>query len=124
MSKGCFERTKPHARNSFDPEEAEFMLYAYYKQATEGDALAPGRKQPEILNFIDQAKWEAWKSLDGTSRQEAYETYCQSLNEILEKTSESPDEARFFDYFQYSRTCMAWKRAPLEEAEDADCVPA
>ena len=40
-------------------------VYAYYKQATEGDISG---KRPSALRFRDRVKFDAWSSISGMSR--------------------------------------------------------
>jgi len=50
----------------------KLRLYAFYKQATEGDVDGP---KPGFFDFVGSAKYEAWEKLRGTSRDEAMEKY-------------------------------------------------
>ncbi len=49
-------------------------LYAYYKQATEGDASG---ERPGGFDFVRRAKWDAWSEVKGTSKQDAMKTYVE-----------------------------------------------
>ncbi len=49
-------------------------LYAYYKQATEGDASG---ERPGGFDFVRRAKWDAWSEVKGTSKTEAMKTYIE-----------------------------------------------
>ena len=49
-------------------------LYAYYKQATEGDASG---ERPGGLDFVRQAKFDAWSKVKGTSQPQAMENYVK-----------------------------------------------
>lgn len=49
-------------------------LYAYYKQATEGDARGD---RPGGFDFVRQAKFDAWSEIKGTSPQEAMKKYIE-----------------------------------------------
>lgn len=46
--------------------------YSYYKQATIGDVEG---SQPYAIQFEARAKWDAWNSLKGMSKQEAQQKY-------------------------------------------------
>ncbi|HET9698145.1 MAG TPA: acyl-CoA-binding protein [Terriglobales bacterium] len=47
-------------------------LYAYYKQATEGDASG---ERPEGFDFVRRAKFDAWSEIKGTPKDEAMKKY-------------------------------------------------
>jgi diazepam-binding inhibitor (GABA receptor modulating acyl-CoA-binding protein) len=64
----------PKSVNVSDLQRLEF--YKYYKQATEGDNNEPA---PSMLQFRDNAKWRAWNSLKGSSRQDAMKNYVKLL---------------------------------------------
>jgi acyl-CoA-binding protein len=49
-------------------------LYAYFKQATSGDATGD---RPGGLDFVRQAKFDAWSKIKGTSQQEAMKHYIE-----------------------------------------------
>ncbi|KAH8797286.1 hypothetical protein DL96DRAFT_1825290 [Flagelloscypha sp. PMI_526] len=94
MAKEKFERFKPRFFEAEDflfsraPEEDNIMLYAYFKQATQGDAMLIQHQ----TEFIDQVKWDAWKSLEGTSEEEAFECYCKKVVEMLKDIGEDAKE--------------------------------
>ncbi len=47
-------------------------LYAYFKQATEGDASG---ERPGGFDFVRRAKFDAWNEIKGTSKDEAMKKY-------------------------------------------------
>ena len=49
-------------------------VYAYYKQATEGDISG---KRPSALRFRDRVKFDAWSSISGMSKKEAEAAYIE-----------------------------------------------
>lgn len=53
------------------------QLYGLYKQATEGDV---NTERPGGFDFKNIAKWDAWKSLQGTSQEDARAQYVQLVN--------------------------------------------
>ncbi|MBF9253982.1 acyl-CoA-binding protein [Pontibacter sp. 172403-2] len=55
------------------------QLYALYKQATEGDIQTA---RPGGFDFKNIAKWDAWKSMEGKSREEAQDAYVQLVNQL------------------------------------------
>ena len=44
------------------PDDRKLLVYALYKQATEGDV---NTKRPGMLDFKGKAKWDAWKKQEG-----------------------------------------------------------
>lgn len=54
-------------------------LYATYKQATEGDNE---RDKPGFSDLVARAKWDAWKKLEGTGRDEAMQQYIDLVTEL------------------------------------------
>ncbi|KAM3727500.1 Acyl-CoA-binding protein [Dirofilaria immitis] len=66
--------------------DEKLMFYSFYKQATEGkNQKAP----PGFLNFVEKAKWEAWKKLDEMSSDEAKKMYINLVKQIIDKISET-----------------------------------
>ncbi|KAI0701892.1 acyl-CoA-binding protein [Cerioporus squamosus] len=63
-------------------QEEQLFFYKYYKQATVGDV---NTSRPGMLDFVGKAKWDAWKSVEGTSTEEAYQKYVEKLIEILKR---------------------------------------
>lgn len=63
-------RNGPPNPNATNDEKLKF--YSYYKQATEGDISTP---QPWAVQFEARAKWDAWNSLKGISKEEAMQKY-------------------------------------------------
>lgn len=59
-----------------DLQKLEF--YKYYKQATEGDNNEP---TPSVFNIREKAKWSAWNSLKGTSKEEAMKQYVKLVTQ-------------------------------------------
>lgn len=50
------------------------QIYAFYKQATEGDA---GSIAPDSVDFVETAKHEAWRKLAGLSAEAAMQAYIE-----------------------------------------------
>ncbi|KAF9560514.1 acyl-CoA-binding protein [Agrocybe pediades] len=61
-------------------QEDQLFFYARYKQATIGDV---NTTRPGMLDFTGKAKWDAWASVKGTSKEDAYKQYVERLIEIL-----------------------------------------
>eukprot|EP01060_Flectonema_neradi_P029145 TRINITY_DN395_c2_g1_i2.p1 TRINITY_DN395_c2_g1~~TRINITY_DN395_c2_g1_i2.p1 ORF type:complete len:448 (+),score=105.44 TRINITY_DN395_c2_g1_i2:65-1345(+) len=56
--------------------ETKLQIYALYKQTTEGDNT---RKQPGMFDFEGKAKWAAWNTVKGTSKEEASSKYVELI---------------------------------------------
>ncbi len=65
------------------PEKPDNMtllrLYALYKQGAEGDATG---ERPGFGQMVDRAKWDAWNSLHGTSKEEAMQSYIDLVESL------------------------------------------
>ncbi|KAF8606509.1 acyl-CoA-binding protein [Ceratobasidium sp. AG-I] len=67
-------------------QDDQLTFYKYFKQASVGDV---NTARPGLLDFVGKAKWDAWKSVEGTSREEAHKKYVALLLEILRKTEDA-----------------------------------
>lgn len=47
-------------------------LYALFKQASSGDVEGD---RPGMTDFVNRAKWDAWKTLEGKTADEAMQDY-------------------------------------------------
>lgn len=72
--KDQFEAAVAESKNL--PERPDNMtllkLYALYKQASSGDADGD---RPGMTDFVNRAKWDAWKALEGQTSDEAMQNY-------------------------------------------------
>ena len=59
-------------------------LYGWYKQATVGDC---DTDRPGMFDLKGKAKWDAWKSREGSGKGTAREEYVKVVNGIKEKYS-------------------------------------
>lgn len=63
------------------PERPDNMtllkMYALFKQASSGDASG---ERPDITDFVNRAKWDAWHALAGTTQEEAQQQYVDLVN--------------------------------------------
>ena len=55
-------------------------LYKFYKQATDGDCNIP---KPSALYFKENAKWVAWDSIRGMSKEDAMKGYIENYNKYI-----------------------------------------
>jgi 3-hydroxyacyl-CoA dehydrogenase len=72
----------------FNPDNNQKLkLYAFYKQATEGDVQG---KKPSALKMVERAKWMAWNSVKGMSKEDAMKGYLKVFgDEYLPDNSSS-----------------------------------
>jgi len=54
--------------------EEKLNVYKYYKQATEGDVTGG---QPWAVQLEARAKWDAWNSVKGMSKEDAKKKYVE-----------------------------------------------
>jgi acyl-CoA-binding protein len=62
--------------------EQLLQLYAFFKQATEGDVHGD---KPGMFDFKGVAKYNAWESLKGKSADESMNDYVALVDELLSK---------------------------------------
>jgi acyl-CoA-binding protein len=76
-----FETAVEEVRHLPQRPENEVLLelYAHFKQATEGDASG---KRPGIASFVKRAKFDAWKGLEGTAREDAMRSYIERVQTL------------------------------------------
>lgn len=67
------------AKIDFTPNNTQKLkLYAFYKQATEGDISTP---TPGVFNMVERAKWNAWNAIKGLDKTQAMEGYLKIFTE-------------------------------------------
>jgi diazepam-binding inhibitor (GABA receptor modulator, acyl-CoA-binding protein) len=59
--------------------ETLLNLYSLYKQATEGDVNG---ESPNMFDFVAKAKYEAWSSLQGKSKEAAMQEYIELVRKL------------------------------------------
>jgi diazepam-binding inhibitor (GABA receptor modulator, acyl-CoA-binding protein) len=79
--KGRFEAAATAAKKTKKrPDNATLLkLYAYYKQATEGDVKGD---RPGGFDFVGGAKYDAWSKLAGTPRDDAMTHYIKQVDKL------------------------------------------
>jgi len=60
--------------------ETLLLLYALFKQSTEGDNLRNPPENP--FDFVAKAKYEAWKSQQGKSSETAMKEYAELVEKL------------------------------------------
>ncbi|XP_065880019.1 acyl-CoA-binding protein [Euphorbia lathyris] len=64
--------------------ENKLILYGLFKQATVGPV---NTARPGMFNMRDRAKWDAWKAVEGKSKEEAMNDYITKVQQLLEEAS-------------------------------------
>lgn len=65
-----------------DPgNEMKLQIYALFKQATQGPCNVP---KPGMLDFVNKAKWDAWKSLGSLSQDDARKKYVDLVSGLVQ----------------------------------------
>ncbi|XP_011625305.1 acyl-CoA-binding protein isoform X2 [Amborella trichopoda] len=59
----------------------KLILYGLYKQATAGPV---NTSRPGIFSPKERAKWDAWKAVDGKSKEEAMGDYITKVKQLQE----------------------------------------
>ena len=60
--------------------ETLLKLYSLYKQSTEGDVNTEPPSNP--FDFVNKAKYEAWTSLKGKTKEEAMQEYVALVENL------------------------------------------
>jgi diazepam-binding inhibitor (GABA receptor modulator, acyl-CoA-binding protein) len=60
-------------------DDVLLKLYALYKQGTKGDA---GDSRPGVFDLVGRAKYDAWKTLAGTSQSDAQQEYVALVRDL------------------------------------------
>lgn len=60
--------------------ETLLKLYSLYKQGTEGDVSTDPPSNP--FDFVNKAKYEAWTSLKGKTKEEAMQEYVALVEKL------------------------------------------
>jgi len=61
------------------PENTLLQLYAWYKQAKEGNVSGA---RPGGLDFVGRAKYDAWAKMKGKSQEEAMKAYIALVDKL------------------------------------------
>jgi acyl-CoA-binding protein len=76
-----FEQAVSDSKNLSErpSNETLLQLYSLYKQATEGDVNGDA---PNMFDFVAKAKYEAWSSLQGKSKEDAQREYIELVRKL------------------------------------------
>mmetsp|Transcript_1898 Transcript_1898/g.1308 ORF Transcript_1898/g.1308 Transcript_1898/m.1308 type:complete len:89 (-) Transcript_1898:125-391(-) len=62
--------------------DEQLEMYKWYKQATNGDIEI---QRPGLLDPKGRAKWDAWNSVKGTSKEESEAKYVEVVKSLVDK---------------------------------------
>ncbi|KAG2376388.1 hypothetical protein LR48_Vigan06g072800 [Vigna angularis] len=74
--------TKAKTLPANQTNENLLIIYGLYKQATVGPV---NTARPGMFNMKDRAKWDAWKAVEGKSKDEAMNDYITKVKQLLEE---------------------------------------
>jgi diazepam-binding inhibitor (GABA receptor modulator, acyl-CoA-binding protein) len=57
----------------------KLTLYKLYKQATDGDVSG---SRPGMFDMVGRAKWDAWASVKGISKEDAMKKYVEAVKNL------------------------------------------
>ena len=79
--KAKFEHTVATSKDlNQRPDNATLLkIYAFYKQATEGDNEAA---KPSFSDLVGRAKWDAWSKIEGMEEGEAMQSYIDLIESL------------------------------------------
>lgn len=82
MAVNAVKKSKSNSSVEEPTNKEKLIFYKYYKQATEGDCNV---SQPWYLQYEARAKWDAWNSVKGMSKNTAMRKYCNHYLDMKEK---------------------------------------
>lgn len=79
--KTLFEKAIAESKSLRDKPSNDTLLnlYSLYKQSIEGDVNI---EPPGAFDFVAKAKYEAWSSLKGKTREDAMEEYIRLVEKL------------------------------------------
>jgi acyl-CoA-binding protein len=80
--KALFDEAVSDSKNLADrpSNDTLLQLYSLYKQATEGDVHVDPPSNP--FDFVSKAKYEAWASLKGNTKETAMQQYIALISKL------------------------------------------
>ncbi|WP_370261186.1 acyl-CoA-binding protein [Limnobacter sp.] len=79
--KARFEKAVGESKSLPERPDNQTLLkiYALFKQATEGDNTG---KRPGFTDIVGRAKYDAWKGLEGTTSDQAMQSYIDLIESL------------------------------------------
>ncbi|KAI9083866.1 hypothetical protein K1719_034124 [Acacia pycnantha] len=62
--------------------ESKLILYGLYKRVTVGPVTT---SRPGMLSMTERAKWDAWKAVEGKTKEEAMGDYVTKVKQLMEE---------------------------------------
>ncbi|KAB2059811.1 hypothetical protein ERO13_A11G304300v2 [Gossypium hirsutum] len=78
------EKAKTLPQNTTNDDK--LILYGLYKQATVGPV---NTSRPGMFNMKEKYKWDAWKAVEGKSKEEAMNDYITNVKQLQEAAAAS-----------------------------------
>ena len=77
-----FEQAATNSKNLTEKPSNEVLLqlYSLYKQASTGDVNTEAPSNP--FDFVNKAKFDAWTSLKGKTKEVAMQEYVDLINKL------------------------------------------
>ncbi|EPQ27524.1 uncharacterized protein PFL1_05062 [Pseudozyma flocculosa PF-1] len=75
-------------------QDDQLKFYGLFKQANNGDVTT---SRPGMFDLQGKYKWDAWKSNEGKSKEQAQQEYVDALLAILEKHKDAGDSAKHIE---------------------------
>ena len=77
----AFEKAAVEAKslNKMPSNNKLLKLYALYKQGSSGDVAG---ERPSTMDFVNAAKYDSWKEIEGTSREDAMQQYIDLVEKL------------------------------------------
>ncbi|MBA0771280.1 hypothetical protein Gotri_019764, partial [Gossypium trilobum] len=78
------EKAKTLPENTTNDDK--LILYGLFKQATVGPV---NTRRPGMFNMKEKYKWDAWKAVEGKSKEEAMNDYITKVKQLQEAAAAS-----------------------------------
>ncbi|MBA0619402.1 hypothetical protein Goshw_018722, partial [Gossypium schwendimanii] len=78
------EKAKTLPENTTNDDK--LILYGLFKQATVGPV---NTSRPGMFNMKEKYKWDAWKAVEGKSKEEAMNDYITKVKQLQEAAAAS-----------------------------------
>ncbi|CAI0387494.1 unnamed protein product [Linum tenue] len=79
----------------------KLVLYGLFKQSTLGSV---NTNRPGMFSPTERAKWDAWKAVEGKSKEEAMTEYIAKVKQLMEG-----DEYRLEHPLLFRTTDLVWR---------------
>ncbi|AXA49747.1 diazepam-binding inhibitor (GABA receptor modulator, acyl-CoA-binding protein) [Malassezia restricta] len=87
-------RTMPKNSSIKVTQTQQLKFYSLFKQANDGDC---NTQRPGMLDFAGRAKWDAWNSLKGKSKEDAKKEYVEAFLEVFEPAKDDAEVSKYLE---------------------------